>query len=199
MRFFKIWALVFWSISNTHFSSAAAYDTIFVADFGIAVNSRENVTGAINRALLKAREYENPILLFEKGRYDFWPQYATEKQYFESNTTDINPKRLGIFVENFERLVIEGNGADFVFHDRMQPVTIDHSSNIEIRNFTIDWDIPLTAQAEVMEVDDNGLLLKINKYESPYIIENGQLIFVGEGWKSPVWGIMEIVNLPVAP
>ena len=68
------------------------------------------------------------------------------------------------------------------------------SSNIEIRNFTVDWDIPLTAQAEVVEIDDTSILLKINKYESPYLIENGQIIFVGEGWRSPIKGIMEITR-----
>lgn len=192
MRFFKI--LAFLCIGNFHFSNATVYDTIFVADYGVVVNSRENSTPAINQALLKAREFENPILLFEKGRYDFWPQHAVEKEYFESNTSDINPKRLGIFIENFESLVIDGNGAEFIFHDRMQPVTIDNSSNIEILNFSIDWDIPLTAQAQVMEIDDNSILLKINKCESPYVIENDRLIFVGEGWKSPIKGIMEITK-----
>ena len=169
MRFFKI--LAFLCIGNSYFSNATVYDTIFVADYGVVVNSRENITPAINQALLKAREFKNPILFFEKGRYDFWPQHAIEKVYFESNTTDMNPKRLGIFVQDFEKLFIDGNGAEFIFHDRMQPVTIDNSSNVEIRNFSIDWDIPLTAQAEVMEVDDNSILLRI-KYLNQLINQN---------------------------
>ena len=152
------------------------------------------MTHVINEAILQAKSVKNPLILFDSGRYDFWPQYAVEKDYFESNTTDINPKRLGIFIENFERITIDGNGAEFVFHDRMQPVTIDNSSKVTVRNFTIDWDIPLTAQAEVMEIDDTSITLKINKYESPYVIEEGQLVFVGEGWKSSINGIMEITR-----
>lgn len=132
------------------------------------------------------------MLWFEKGRYDFWPQYSEERVYYESNTSDINPKRLAILVEGFEDLVIDGSGSNFVFHDRMQPVTLDHSSHIELRNFTIDWDIPLTAQAEILEIDDLSMLLKINTHESPCLIKEGKLFFVGEGWKSPLYSIMEI-------
>jgi len=169
-----------------------AYDTIRVADFGAKVNSRQNVTGVVKEALGEARKFEKPLLLFEKGRYDFWPQYSEERIYYESNTSDINPKRLGILVEGFEKLVIDGGGADFVFHDRMQPLTVDHSEEVELRNFTIDWDIPLTAQAEVLEVNDQSMLLKIDKEESPFVIEEGKIQFVGEGWKSPLRSIMEI-------
>ncbi len=173
-------------------SSPEAYDTIHISDFGAVVNSRQNVTGAVKDALEAARSKTNPLLFFEKGRYDFWPQYSEERVYYESNTSDINPKRLGILVEEFDNLVIDGGGADFVFHDRMQPLTVDHSQGVEIRNFTIDWDIPLTAQAEVIEVNDQSMLLKIDKQESPYVIEDGKIQFLGEGWKSPLRSIMEI-------
>ncbi len=173
-------------------SDKTGYDTVRVSDYGALVNSRQNVTGVVQAALEVARTKEHPLLLFEKGRYDFWPQYSEERIYYESNTTDINPKRLGMLLEGMENLVIDGGGADFVFHDRMQPLTLDHSKKVELRNFTIDWDIPLTAQAEVMEVSDQSILLKIDKFESPYVIEEGKIVFVGEGWKSPLRSIMEI-------
>ena len=170
------------------------YDTVFVSEFGIPAGSRQNATLAVKNALIQAKTLENPLLLFEGGRYDFWPQYAEERDYYESNTTDINPKRLGMLIEGFERLIMDGNGAEFVFHDRMQPLTVDHSANIEIRNFSVDWDIPLTAQAEIIEIGDSSLTLKINILESPYVIEDNKLYFVGEGWKSQVWGVMEVLE-----
>ena len=177
----------------TVFSSGKIpFDTIRVSEYGAIADSRQNTTLAVKLALKEARSKVRPLLLFEKGRYDFWPQHSEERVYYESNTTDINPKRLGILVEGMEKLTIDGGGSDFVFHDRMQPVTVDHSQGVVIRNFTVDWDIPLTAQAEVLEIDSISILLKINKLESPYVIEEGRLIFVGEGWKSPIRSIMEI-------
>jgi len=171
---------------------AEEYDTIRISDFGLVSDSRVNAVLFVKKALERAKEVENPIILFEKGRYDFWPQYSEERDYYESNTTDVNPKRLAILIEHSNNLIIEGNGADFVFHDRIQPFTLDHCTNVTIKNLTIDWDIPLTAQAEVIEITDDYIVLKIDPRESPYIIENDQLVFVGEGWKSPFWGIMEI-------
>jgi len=173
-------------------SRCRAYDTIRVSDFGAVVNSRLNVTGAVKAALEEAGKRKNPLMLFDKGRYDFWPQYSEERIYYESNTSDINPKRLAILAEGFERLVIDGAGSDFVFHDRIQPVTVDHSSQVVLRDFTIDWDIPLTAQAEVLELNEQSMLLKIDRQESPYVIEEGKIQFIGEGWKSPLRSVMEI-------
>jgi len=192
MVFFRTALFTFLFLSFVFRLVASGYDTVRVSTFGILPGNRQNATLALKQALKQAKYLNNPLLLFDKGRYDFWPQYSEERTYYESNTTDINPKRLAMLIEGFDELTIDGNGAEFVFHDRMQPVTVDRSSNIVLRKFTIDWDIPLTAQAEVMEIDDNSILLRIDKLESPYIIEGDQLEFVGEGWKSTVWGIMEI-------
>ncbi len=169
-----------------------AYDTIHISDYGIQPDSRQNTVLSIQKALEDASSLRNPVLIFEPGRYDFWPQHSIEKIYFESNTTDNNPKRCAILIEDMQNLIIDGNDAEFIFHDRMQPFTVDNSSNISIKNLSVDWDIPLTTQAEVMEITDSYIDLKIDITESPYIIEKEKLVFVGEGWKSAVWGIMEL-------
>jgi hypothetical protein len=191
LRYLTVFAFLFTSEFFV-FASPEGYDTVRVSDFGQVVNSRKNSTPIVKLAIEKARMYENPLIIFDAGRYDFWPQHCEERDYYESNTTDNNPKRLGILIEGFDQLVLDGHGAEFVFHDRMQPVTVDNSSNVIIKNFSVDWDIPLTAQAEVIDIDDNSITLKINKYESPYVLEDGKLIFVGEGWKSAITGVMEI-------
>jgi len=164
---------------------------ISVADYGAKVNSHENSVQAVQKALQVCRLMENPVLVFPQGRYDFWPQHCVEKDYYESNTTDNNPKRLAIFIEKFKNLTIEGNGSEFIFHDRMQPFTIDSSENITIGNLKIDWDIPLTAEAEIVDTSDSYIDLLLNPCETPYSIENGKLVFIGEGWKSEWWGTME--------
>lgn len=181
-------------LSITHLTlpaSALVSDTIRVSSFGLAPDARVNATPVIIKALEKCRTVNNPVLVFDKGRYDFWPQHSIERDYFESNTTDNNPKRLAFLVDQFKQLTIEGNGADLIMHDRIQPFTIDQSANITIQNLQVDWDIPLTAQAKVVEVTPQYIDLQINTTESPYILEKGKLVFVGEGWKSAWWGTME--------
>ncbi|MBK7213712.1 MAG: right-handed parallel beta-helix repeat-containing protein [Bacteroidales bacterium] len=166
-------------------------DSVFVTDFGIVPGSRQNATPAVIRAMEACKGKENALLIFPTGRYDFWPAEGHEKVYFESNTTVNNPRRLAILIEKMHGLTLEGMNSEFVFHDRIQPLTIDHSSGITVRNFSIDWDIPLTAQGEVIAINDSCIELQINILESPFAIENGKLVFIGEGWKSEWNGAME--------
>lgn len=169
----------------------SAKDTIRLTDFGLQPDSRINAVPFVQKALEACKGKEGAVVLFPKGRYDFWPQYCIEKVYYESNTTVNNPRRCAILLEGLTGITIDCGGSDFVFHDRMQPFTIDNSSGICIRGVSIDWDIPLTAEAEVIEVNPGYMDIKIDPLESPYVIEKGKLIFVGEGWKSPWWGTME--------
>jgi len=168
-----------------------AQTVISVADFGLSPNSRANAVPAVKAALEACRQMENPVLSFPEGRYDFWPQHCVERDYYESNTTDHNPKRCAIFIENFTGLVVDGQGSSFVFHDRMQPFTVDHSEKVAIKNCSIDWDIPLTAEAVVLAADSGRIDLRIDTRQFPFVIENEKLVFVGEGWKSAWSATME--------
>src|SRR4029079_2630875 len=63
--------------------------------------------------------------------------------------------------------------------------------NITIKNVNIDWDIPLTAQAQVQAITNDYVDIAINAYEHHNIMENKKVVFVDEGWKSAWWGAME--------
>ena len=162
-----------------------------MTDYGAEPGSRKNAVAAVGRALEACRGLERPVLVFPRGRYDFWPQHAVEKVYFESNTTAVNPKRLAIFIEGFAGLTVDGGGSTFVFHDRMQPFTVDRSTGVTIRDLSIDWDIPLSAEAVVEAATEEHLDLRIDDRQFPYVIENDRVVFVGEGWKSGWWDAME--------
>jgi hypothetical protein len=171
-------------------SGAKAQDTVSIREFGYVPNSRVNAVPFIKKALEACRNKENALLVFPKGRYDFWPQYCEEKLYYESNTDVIPLRRCPVLIEDFKNLTIDGMGSDFIYHDRMQPITIDSSQNITIRNINIDWDTPMMAQGKIVAVGDDYIDVAINP-ESPYEIENGKIFFLGEGWKSELWDAME--------
>ncbi|MBC7625682.1 right-handed parallel beta-helix repeat-containing protein [Ferruginibacter sp.] len=174
------------------FIIVAAQDTIRITDFGGAPNSRINAVQAVKKALEACKGKAQAVLVFSKGRYDFWPQYVEERLYYESNTDVIPLRRCPVLLEHLKNITVDGNGSDFIFHDRMQPITIDNCENIYIKNINIDWDIPLTAQGQVMAVTPEYIDVAINA-ESPYVIEQGKIFFTGEGWKSELsrWGVME--------
>ena len=166
---------------------ASQGDTVYVKDYGLLPNTKTDAVRAVQKALQFCKTKTHPVLVFSKGRYDFWPAYSVQKNYYESNTTATNPKRCPIWIDGFKSLTIDANGADFIYHDRVQPFTIDHSQNITIKNVHIDWDIPLTAQSVVIDTNSNFIDIKIDSAAFPYSIEKGKLVFNGEGWKSN-WG-----------
>jgi hypothetical protein len=172
-------------------ATEASAQVVRVTDYGAEPGSRKNAVAAVGRALEACRGLARPVLAFPRGRYDFWPQHAVEKVYFESNTTAVNPKRLAVFIEGFAGLTVDGGGSTFVFHDRMQPFTVDRSSGVTIRDLSIDWDIPLSAEAVVEAATEEHLDLRIDERQFPYVLENDRVVFVGEGWKSAWWDAME--------
>ena len=172
-------------------ATEATAQVVRVTDFGAEPGSRKNAVAAVGRALEACRGLARPVLAFPRGRYDFWPQHSVEKVYFESNTTAVNPKRLAIFIEGFAGLTVDGGGSTFVFHDRMQPFTVDRSTGVTIRDLSIDWDVPLSAEAVVEAATEEHLDLRIDDRQFPYVLENDRVVFVGEGWKSGWWDAME--------
>ena len=162
-----------------------------VTSYGAEPGSRKNAVAAVSRALEACRKLDEPVLVFPRGRYDFWPQHAVEKTYFESNTTAVNPKRLAILIEDFAGLTVDGGGSTFVFHDRMQPLTVERSTGVTVRDLSIDWDVPLSAEAVVEAATEEHVDLRIDERQFPYVIEKDRVVFVGEGWKSGWWDAME--------
>jgi pectate lyase len=167
-----------------------AQDTVRLSGFGYAPNSHVNAVPFVQKAIAACRNKKKPVLVFQKGRYDFWAEGAAEKMYYESNTDVIPLRSCPILIEGFKNLTVDFGGADLIFHGRVQPLTIDSCENIRIRNVTIDWDIPMTAQGQITAVGNNFIDVNIHK-ESPYVIEHGKIFFVGEGWKSELTDVME--------
>jgi pectate lyase len=172
------------------FCHIKAQDTIRISDFGYTPNSKQNAVPFVQKAIEACKGKKNPVLIFPKGRYDFWPENSAEKLYYESNTDVIPIRYCPILIEGFKNLTIDGMQSDFIYHGIVQPITIDSSKNIVIKNISIDWDVPMTAQAEIIAVADNYIDVSINA-ESSYKIDSGKIFFIGEGWKSELSDIME--------
>ena len=182
--------LIFIFLTTVTGNRLFAQDTIRISDFGYQPDSRINAVPFVKKAIEACKSMKNPILVFPKGRYDFWPQYCDEKLYYESNT-DVIPFRIcPILFQKLKNVVVDCQGSDFIFHGRMQPFTIDSCQNLTLRNVNIDWDIPMTAQAQVKAVTENYIDIAINVQESPYLIENGidssRLVSVGFGESKPI-------------
>jgi hypothetical protein len=167
-----------------------AQDTIRVTDYGYKPNSKSNAVPFVKKALAACKNKKKAILIFPKGSYDFFPLDSYEKLYYESNSDYLPLRKCPILIKGLKNVVIDAMGSDFIYHDKMQPITIDSSENVTIKNVNIDWDVPIMGQGKIVVVNANYIDVAISD-ETPYEINNGKIFFIGEGWKDEMWDAME--------
>jgi hypothetical protein len=160
-------------------SQSAKADTviIYLKDFGLRNTKKKDCNVFINEAIKSIEKGKPTKLVFTRGTYHFYPELSNKRNYYESNTTDKNPRNCAFVFEEMSDIIIEGNGSNLIFHEQMQPFTFDNCKNIELRNINIDWEQPLIAQAQIMEVKDRKIRVNIDLKESPFRIEEGKILF----------------------
>ena len=189
-----IFAFIYSLSGNLLANSAIKSDTtiIYLSDFGLKKMRDKDCIKIINKALESINGDNPKKLVFQRGEYHFYPEYAIQKNYSESNTTDENPRKCAFVFENTQNLIIEGNGSTLIFHEQMQPFTFDNCKNIVLKDINIDWEKPLIAQAEVLKVTNDFIELSIDLDESPFRVDEGKIIFnVGKRGREPWKGTME--------
>ncbi len=163
-------------------------DTLFVSDYGIYPYSYENQTGRMQSVIDDCKKFKAKVLVFEKGRYDFWPEGAVRKEYFITNTSTEQEcpskvKTIGLFFEEVEGLTIEGNDATLMFHGKMTMIAMAHCRQIELKNLHLDAERPGGSEMTYTRVDGQGVEVDFHR-DSRYQIADGKIHLYGEGWRS---------------
>lgn len=164
-------------------------DTVVInlRDFGLERMRKNDCTKIINKALKDVDDSSPTVIRFPRGEYHFYASEGKIQTYNLSNSSDKDSRRCAIVLENRNNLIIDGNGSKLIFHNQIQPFTIDNCTNISIRNIAIDWEQPLTAQAKITKVNDEFIELAIDLKEYPYRLENGKLFFTIDGNVNKSW------------
>ena len=127
---------------------------------------------------------ENPVEVhFAAGRYDFYTDNITRKKYNISNTNSQpdSLKSIGILLEGAKHFNISGPGAEIIYRGKMIEVCIDSCENISVSDLHFDYHRPTVSEFQVVAVGEDHVDLQIHK-DSEYRIEDGNLIWYGEGW-----------------
>lgn len=160
-----------------------------MAKYGIVPGSENvNMSPRMEMALKKIRNKiangDSVVLRFSKGRYDFYPDEAAERVYYVSNHDQMNPKKVGIALEDFTSLTIEGNGAEFVFHGIMLPISLLRSTDCTLKDFSIDFENPHIAQVQVVENAGNeGITFRVAPWVKYRLTKDSLFETYGEDWK----------------
>lgn len=114
------------------------------------------------------------------GEYHFYPEGALQMSYYISNHDQQNIQPVGIPIVGQKNLKIEGNGATFVFHGRMQPILLMDSENVTIENITIRHDAPYYNEGKIVEIKDGTTTLEYAP-QFRWQVKDGRYYLMGDG------------------
>ncbi len=176
--------------------------TIDVTAYGAKPNSFEDATEFVQKAIESCRNNQSSVINFPTGRYDFWPENATETHYYISNTSDENEvpvkeQRVGIMLKHLKNITIEGNNSLFVFHGKMITWVIDSSENIKIQNVSVNYERPGMSEMTIKSISPTTVIATIHP-DSKFEIINNKLEWYGEKWKVRHDGIFAALVRPSA-
>jgi len=159
-----------------------------LSEFGLKPNTGENASPYLRKALntikLDCKPGDQAILRFPQGRYDFYEDQATLREYYISNHDQTNPKKVGIAIEDIDDFILDGQGSSFVFHGRMLPLSLLRSQNCTLKDFSIDFENPHIAQVKVIANDpEQGLSFEVSPEVNYRINSNGYFETYGENWQ----------------
>ena len=96
--------------------------------FNITNDHAYNLFNAINYC----REAGEDGIVFDGGRYDIYPEKASEKLLHVSNHDIYSEKRIAFLIENMKNFTVDGGGSEFIFHSDMIPFALVESSNHQV-------------------------------------------------------------------
>ncbi len=179
---------------------ACSKEKVFeMKDYGI-VPECENVSPLLAKAMQDVAAYKGskPVVIrFESGRYHFREEGSMEREYYISNHDQVNPKKVGMALEQLHDLTFDGQGAEFIFHGRMLPMSLLNSQNCTLKNFSIDFAYPHIVQVEVLEnKGDSGIVFAVAPFYNYRVSDDKHFeTFDGEQTSRPFTGIaFEPVN-----
>lgn len=168
-------------------SLSAATHIVELSRYGIRPDRSTSVTAAINSAIHRITSSVLPsdtiIIKMTPGRYDFTPHKSACHTYYISNHDQDNPKNVGIAIDGATNVVLDGQGAELIFHGRMLPISVTSSASLTVKNLSIDFAEPHIAQVSIESVDTvAGTIAYRPAPWVDYAVENGAFVVKGPGW-----------------
>lgn len=162
---------------------------VHLIDFGVKPQAGYSNTAPLNQAIAELARTTSPsdtlTLVFAPGVYEFAKDGAPVATYHISNHDHAPLRSIGINLKQLHNVRLEGMGAEFLFLDRMLPIAVVESSNIELRNFRIDFRHPQLSHVRVEENrGEGGLVLAPICSAQWRLTGEGELEFYGRDWSN---------------
>ena len=149
--------------------------TIHASEFGAHPDDGLDDVRAVKEALEACKANGAQVLAFEEGIYDFYPTFAVERYCFISNN-DEGLKRIAFDLADISDLIIDGQGAQFMFHRCVNSFVLQDSTNVVLKNFSVDFSRPFHSEAIILDHDKEGMDVEIRE-GFPFKVHRGTLLF----------------------
>lgn len=164
------------------------------ASFGVVPGTEKDMSALVEQMLGKVKAEaagRSVTIRLALGTYHFYPEGAVHKEYYISNHDQHADRAVGVAIEGFNGLTLDGCGAELIFHGRMLPVSVVGTTKCTLRNLSIDFAIPHIAQAEVVANEPElGITFRVAPWVNARVTAEGAFEHYGEGWAMrPGWGI----------
>ena len=154
-------------------------------DFGLKPGSSTDQSGALRKAIDALRAAPGSTLVLEKGTYHFRRTGALNKHYHPSNHDQPDWQPVSIPLVDLRDVTLDGGGSLFLFHGQVQPVLVQDTAGLTVKNLSLDYAIPPDSQGTVTRVGNGFYEMSIDATKYPHKIENGWITFTGENWEAP--------------
>ncbi len=113
-------------------------------------------------------------IVFDYGEYHFYPDMASETAMCVSNNDIYGFRRIAFLLSDMDNFCIDGGGSTFVFHGGIMPFYINNSSNIRVKNVTLDYEKDRVLLLNVTAVNENFFEVAVEN-ETEYTVKDGIL------------------------
>lgn len=187
MKKHQLFLLCIWLLAVAPGVISAKERVYDLAKLGLKADSKRNASPVLRKVIDKIKAECAPtdsvVLRFAPGRYEFHEKGASQREYYISNHDQVNPKKVGLALEGFHHLTLDGQGAELVFHGRMLPLALVNSAHCTLQNFRIDFAHPHIAQIKVVENSPvDGLTFEVAPWVNYRITKDSVFETYGEGW-----------------
>ncbi|WP_329904977.1 right-handed parallel beta-helix repeat-containing protein [Porphyromonas pogonae] len=134
---------------------------------------------------LTGKLHQSPVVIdLPQGYIHFPDSLASSREYYISNHDQVNPRKIGLVLEDLHNVIIDGHGAELVCHGRMIPLALVNCTNVTLRNFSIDNADPVLRQLKVIEVspDKSSMLVEV-ELSGKYKVEDNRFIAIGSDYE----------------
>ncbi len=144
----------------------------------------DNLTPATVAAIAKAKASGADTIRFPRGVHHFHAEGAETRSYSVSNN-GTGPRAIVFPLVGCHDLTIDGGGGEFVFHGRVSPFVIDRSTNVTVRDLSIDCARPFFTQGLVLGAAEGYVDVMVDRGQFPYRVEGGEFYPYAKEWEVP--------------